>query len=194
MIEHYTQYYTQNCWRHLFKCTWNIDRNEDFQWWADSRWLRSKTWCSPSEKHSKKNYLHVEWFTQTIYWTLAEGVKPPKSARNPSHNWVEQQQKRAGKRREKKGIRTWPALLRGAVKEEKKPHPGRPSNWLGRSAKMAWSQSLLEKCSSWNEEGKAKRELYKQSVPPPLDTIAWDALAGPVWWDSGSRDQFWRED
>ena len=38
------------------------------------RWRGSKTWCSPSpiNRLKKKTHLHVEWFTQNIYWPLAE--------------------------------------------------------------------------------------------------------------------------
>ena len=38
---------------------------------------------------------------------------------------------------------------------------------MGRSAETEVPQSLREKCSSWTEEGKAKRELQRPSVPPP---------------------------
>ena len=38
---------------------------------------------------------------------------------------------------------------------------------MGRSAETEVPQSLREKCSSWTEEGKSKRELQRPSVPPP---------------------------
>ena len=53
---------------------------------------------------------------------LTEDFKPPKMARNPPHNWVEQKEKRE----REKGIRMGLALLRGTVKEERSPHPGKP--------------------------------------------------------------------
>ena len=56
-----------------------------------------------SHKHIKKNpHLHVEQFTQNIYWKLAEELKPPKRAGNPPHNWVEQKKKKREREREKK--------------------------------------------------------------------------------------------
>ena len=35
-------------------------------------------------KHIKKKKLHVEQFTQNIYWTLEEDLKPPKKGKKPS--------------------------------------------------------------------------------------------------------------
>ena len=70
-------------------------------------------------KKKKKN-LHVEQFLQNIYRTLAEDLRLPKRARKPPHNWVGQKRKKRREReRRKKEIRMGPALLEGAVKEER---------------------------------------------------------------------------
>ena len=59
------------------------------------------------------------------------------------------------------------------MKEERNPHPGKPPNCRGRSAKMEREpQSLREKQSSQNEEGKGERELHRSSVSLPWDTTA----------------------
>ena len=54
-----------------------------------------------SNKHIKKPHLHIEWFAQSIYWKLAEELKPPERARNPIHKMAEQNKKREW---ERKGI------------------------------------------------------------------------------------------
>ena len=56
---------------------------------------------------------------------LAEDLKPPRRARNPPHNWVEQKGKREKKKRKKKKkrIRTRPALLRGDYERGKESTP-----------------------------------------------------------------------
>ena len=64
----------------------------------DDRGVRYGNHLLP-QTHLKKK-LYVEWLTQNIYWTLAEGLKPPKTARNPPCNWVEKRNK--SKRKEKK--------------------------------------------------------------------------------------------
>ena len=64
-----------------------------------SRCQRYKMWQSPSPTNTSKENLHVEWFTQNIYRTLARDIKTPKRARNPAHNWVKQKGKKERKRR-----------------------------------------------------------------------------------------------
>ena len=80
-----------------------------------------------SHKHIKIRHLHVEWFTQNIYWMLAEEHRPPKRSRNPPHNWVEQRKESERERRKQTGL----ALQRGAVKEKRNAQPGKPPYWQG---------------------------------------------------------------
>jgi len=51
---------------------------------------------------------------------MAEDLKPPKRAKNPSRNWVEQKEKQ--KERER-GIRMGLGLLRGRCERGKEPIP-----------------------------------------------------------------------
>ena len=61
--------------------------------------------------------------------------KPPKRARNPPHNWLEEREKR---KRKRMGI----ALLRGSCERGKEPTPWEATNWTGRSAEVEGLQSL----------------------------------------------------
>ena len=83
---------------------------------AGARWRRSKRSRTPLTNTSKKTHLHVKRLIQNINWMCAKELKPPKRARNSWHNWVEQK-----KKRERKGIRTGLAFLRGSREGEKKP-------------------------------------------------------------------------
>ena len=85
---------------------------------------------------------------------LAEDLKPPKRARNPPHNWVEQKEK---KKRERKGIKMGPALLRGSC--ERGRRWGDHLRWrdLKASEKRATAGMRREK----------QREVYRQLVPCP---------------------------
>ena len=68
----------------------------------------------------------MEWFTQNICWMLEEELKHPKRSRNPQHNWVEQ------KKREREKESGWDKYSwERAVKEKRKPHPGKPPNQWG---------------------------------------------------------------
>lgn len=167
------------------------NRNLNFRYWkfleeVGSRWWRSKTWHSPFPTNTLKNHLHIERLPQNIYWMQAEDHKPPKRARNHSHNWVEQKEKR--ERRRNKGIRMGPVILRGNCEKGKEPAP-----WEARVLEGE-PQNLRKKCSSQTEEGKAEWEPHRPLVPPPLDTTDWDIQAGAGCCNSGFGGQFQRED
>ena len=148
-----------------------------------SRWWRSKIWCSTSLTNTYKN-IHVEWFAQNLYWTLAEDLKPLKEARIPLHNWVEQKRKSEREEREregKKAVRTGSAFLR----EESNLHPGRPPNWQGDQQRQKGNCKALNSSAAAELRRAKQSKLHRPSVPLLLDTTVWD---------SGSRDQFWGED
>lgn len=71
-------------------------------------------WCSHSPTNTFKKNVQVERFAQNIHGRLAEDPTPPRRARNPPQNWVQQQEEKGEKGREEKGVRTGPALLRGS--------------------------------------------------------------------------------
>ena len=91
-------------------------------------------------------------------------LKPPKTARNTTHNWVETK----GKKERVRGKRNQDGTstpVRELLKRKGTHTQG--SLLTGRSAKREGPQSLREKCSSWTEEGKAEREPHRPLVPPP---------------------------
>ena len=78
-----------------------------------------------------------------------EDLKPPKEARNPPHNWVEQKEKKKrAEKKKKKGIRMGPALLRGSSQGEEALTPWEATVPEGET------QSLREKHSTQTEEVK----------------------------------------
>ena len=56
---------------------------------------------------------------------LAKNFKPPKRARNPPYNWVEQKKKKK-KEREREKRNQEGTSDEGAVKEKSSSHPGKP--------------------------------------------------------------------
>ena len=83
----------------------------------EARWWKSRGTCSTSPTNTtKKTYLHIKWHTPNNNWMLEE-VKPPRMARISWYNWVKQEE------RERRGIRTGLALLRGNWEGEREPTP-----------------------------------------------------------------------
>lgn len=123
---------------------------------AGPRWQRSKSGTHLPQTHTK-NSLHVEWFIQNIYWTLAEDLQLPKGAQNPPHNCIEkgkEKKKRSREREEKKKESTWDQhSWDEAVKEERNLHPRGSLTWQLMEVEP---QSLRENCSSQYWEGKAE--------------------------------------
>ena len=68
----------------------------------------SKTSHSPSFTNTHKKFTCRTICTEHLL-NAGEDFKPPKWARNPPHNWVEQKGKKKSK-----GIRTGPIFLRGS--------------------------------------------------------------------------------
>ena len=144
-----------------------------------------------SHKHIKKNHLHVEQFTQNIYWTLADDLKPQKRARNPSHNWVEQKAKR--QKREKIGIRMGSALRELWKKKgicTLGDHPTDREMSQERENLEAWEKILATRLGTARQSESHTDHQYHHQP----DTTAWDAWVGAGCWDSGSGDQFPGED
>ena len=91
-----------------------------------------------SHKHIKQNKIKQQQqqknacrMNHTEYILNVGRCCTYKKGRKPPHNFIEQKEAGEGERRGKKGTRTGPALLRGAVKEESNTHTGRPSDWQG---------------------------------------------------------------
>ena len=108
-----------------------------------SRWRRSKTSRSPSPTNASKNTLHVKRLHGTSTEGWQKNLNLPKGQETldiTGYNKI---------KREKKGIRTGLAFLRGSYEGEKEPTPGNPPNRLEDQPRP---QSLWDKRSSWTED------------------------------------------
>ena len=148
-----------------------------------------------SHKHIKiKKIYNVEWLMQNTYWILAEDLRKPKRARNPSYNWVEQkrerERERGRERKRKKGIRTGSVLLRGSCERGKESIP----------VSFPWrSDGWRDKLKSSQKSTAAGQRREKERVVETIGTTAWDTTSWDTWagtgcWDSGFRGLFQGED
>ena len=112
---------------------------------------------------SPKKNLHVEWFTQNIYRTLMEDLKPPKRAKNFLYNWGEQNAKRE---REKRGQDRTSASERDLLKRKGTHTLG--SHLIDR--KISWDRGTSKsqrKAQQLDWRGQSRVRAEQTSVPQP---------------------------
>ena len=141
-----------------FLCLLSYSRKSS--WGGRTRRQRSKRSCSPSPQTHHKTTSPCKTTRTEHQLMLAEGLEPPKRARNSWQNWVEPKGKR-----EREGIRTGPAFLMGSCEGEKEPTLGSHLT-AERSAQSVGPQRHWEKHGSWTHNSTAEWEPHRSSEIP----------------------------
>ena len=152
-----------------------------------SRWLRSM-WLSssPTNTLKKKNHLHVERFTQKIYWVLAEELKPPQRARNPPHNWIEQKKK--GEREGEKRHQDETSILETEPRKRKGTH-SLGSYLANRDQPRRRDHKIAEKSAAAGLRRAKQNESHTDHLYHRLGHHSLRPLVGVGCWDSPRRPQ-----